>query len=48
MVVVIIFLHQRKGPIELEIQIREAGLEIGERFYPYKELDKFFYYLYIF
>jgi len=42
MVVVILFLHQRKDPIELEIKITEAGIEIGERFYAYKELNKFF------
>ena len=42
MVVVILFLHQRKDPIELEIKITEAGIEIGDKFYAYKELDKFF------
>ena len=42
MVVVILFLHQRKDPIELEIKITEAGVEIGNKFYVYKELDKFF------
>ena len=42
MVVVILFLHQRKDPLELEIKITEAGVEIGDRFYAYKELDKFF------
>ncbi len=42
MVIVILFLHQRKDPIELEIKITEAGIEIGNKFYVYKELDKFF------
>jgi hypothetical protein len=42
MVVVILFLHQRKDPIELEIKITEAGIEIGDKFYAYKDLDKFF------
>lgn len=42
MVVVIIFLQQRKEVIELEIKIKEAGIEIGEKFYFYKDLDKFF------
>jgi len=42
MVVVILFLHQRKNPIELEMKITEAGIEIGEKFYSYKNLDKFF------
>ncbi len=42
MVVIILFLHQRKDPLELEIKITEAGIEIGEKFYAYKDLDKFF------
>ena len=42
MVVVILFLQQRKNPIELEIKITEAGIEVGEKFYAYKDLDKFF------
>jgi hypothetical protein len=42
MVVVILFLHQRKDPMELEIRITEAGIEIDNKFYAYKELDKFF------
>jgi hypothetical protein len=42
MIVVILFLHQRKDPLELEIKIMEAGIEIGDKFYAYKDLDKFF------
>lgn len=42
MVVIIILLHQRKAPVELDVKITEAGLEIGENFYAYKDLEKFF------
>lgn len=41
MTIVILFLNQRKRSIELEIKITEAGIEMGEKFYAYKDLDKF-------
>ena len=42
MVVIIILLYQRKESLELDIKITEAGLQIGEKFYAYKDLEKFF------
>lgn len=42
MVIVILLLNQRKDIIEIDIEITGAGIEVGEKFYPYKDLSKFF------
>lgn len=38
---VIIYFSGHRQPRELDFKITEDGLEIGERFYPYKNLKKF-------
>ena len=42
MVTIIILLGHRKEPSEIDIDITEAGLEIGDKFYMYKEIKSFF------
>ncbi|MDD4290618.1 MAG: hypothetical protein PHH83_05130 [Patescibacteria group bacterium] len=39
---IIILLWHRKEPAELDINIVEAGIEIGNKFYMYKEIKSFF------
>lgn len=39
---IIILLWHRKEPVELDINIMEAGIEIGNKFYMYKEIKSFF------
>jgi hypothetical protein len=39
---IIILLWHRKEPAELDINIMEAGIEIGNKFYMYKEIKSFF------
>lgn len=42
MCTIIILLWHRKEPTELDINIMEAGIEIGNKFYMYKEIRSFF------
>lgn len=42
MFVVIVLMHDRKVPSELEIKIMDAGIEIGDKFFQYKDLKEFF------
>ncbi|HNZ86332.1 MAG TPA: hypothetical protein PLD95_01420 [bacterium] len=42
MSVIIILLLNRKEPVELNINIMEAGIQIGKKFYMYKEMKNFF------
>lgn len=42
MTIVILILQEKKDPIELDISIMEAGIQIGEKFYKYKDIGKFF------
>lgn len=39
--IIILFWH-RKEPTELDINVMEAGIEIGNKFYMYKEIKSFF------
>lgn len=42
MTIVILILQERRDPLELNIKIMEAGIEIGEKFYKYKDISSFF------
>jgi hypothetical protein len=41
MIAVIMFLHSRKSPLDISFEITEDGLKVGEKFYEYKTLKKF-------
>ncbi len=42
MITIIILLGHRKQPTEIDIYITEAGIEIADKFYMYKEIKSFF------
>ncbi|MDD3284073.1 MAG: hypothetical protein PHZ07_00585 [Patescibacteria group bacterium] len=42
MVVIILLMQNRKNPQEMEISIKEAGIDIGEKFYHYNNIKDFF------
>lgn len=37
----IVYLHERNSPTMIEFLILEGGIALGERFYPYKEINSF-------
>lgn len=39
---IILFLQSRADPLVVDFQVAELGVLIGNRFYPYEELDGFF------
>lgn len=41
MFALIILLHSSKPPLKVKINLTEDGLELGDKFYPYKDLAKF-------
>lgn len=38
----IIYMHERRTPMDVAIKITEDGIELGDRFYPYKVFKKFY------
>ncbi len=42
MIIVILILQERKDAIEIDISIMDAGIQIGEKFYKYKDINNFF------
>jgi len=37
-----LILQEKKDPLEIDISIMEAGVQIGEKFYKYKDIGNFF------
>lgn len=42
LVAIILFLHAHQPPLEVPFHIAELGVIVGDRWYPYDELDSFF------
>ncbi len=42
LVAIILFLHAHQSPLEVPFNIAELGVAVGDRWYPYEELDSFY------
>lgn len=39
---IILFMQSKQSPVDVGIAVTDAGVVVGHRFYPYKELEDFF------
>ncbi len=39
---IILFLHHHQEPVQVNVEITELGIVLGNRFYPYDEIENFF------